>query len=81
MEVKQAATLSFKNREALEQSNFCSCYHCSAKFDVKEIKEWTDGDVTAICPKCNIDAVIPGSIPDQTLKQMREYWFGISNQK
>jgi len=76
MEVKQAATLAFKNREALEEVNFCSCYQCAKKFTIEDIKEWTDGNVTAICPHCGVDSVLPGNITDETLKQMKEYWFG-----
>ncbi|MCB0696502.1 MAG: hypothetical protein KDC07_04010 [Chitinophagaceae bacterium] len=45
-----------------------------------EIKEWTDNNNTAICPYCDIDAVLPDNknfpITDPDfLAKMQEYWF------
>jgi len=48
-------------------------------FSPNEIAEWIDGDQTAMCPKCGIDAVI-GSytgypINGDFLGKMQEHWF------
>ena len=70
--VRQAPVDSMKNRKHL--TGMCSCYHCLAEFNISEISEWTDGHQTAICPKCNVDAVLP--ICDiEMLKRIQEHWF------
>jgi len=59
-------------------------FYCLSTFEPKDIEEWSDtdgqGEPTALCPKCGIDAVI-GSVagfklsdPD-FLKEMNYYWF------
>jgi hypothetical protein len=44
-----------------------------------EIKEWIDGDKTALCPHCGIDAVIGSAsgfeLTKEFLHRMCEYWF------
>ena len=70
--VRQAPMKAMNNRKDL--SNQCGCYNCLSEFPVIEIKEWTDGGKTAICPKCNVDSVLP--ICDSALlKKIRDYWF------
>ena len=69
-----------KNKKAIEASKTCACFYCLKTFSPKDIKEWTDGGLTAICP-CMIDSVLPSSsglpIGDQTfLEEMHEFWFG-----
>jgi hypothetical protein len=51
------------NREALTQSTQAACCHCFRKLHPLEIVEWCDENVdgvgqTALCPHCEIDAVI-----------------------
>jgi NTP pyrophosphatase (non-canonical NTP hydrolase) len=47
------------------------------KYKSIEIFEWIDNGVTALCPKCGIDAVLPYNLGDTVLKQMHDYWFGL----
>jgi hypothetical protein len=77
------------NREALEQSQFAGCFYCLAVFDPKEIMDWVDGPfvdtgdtsdgITALCPRCGIDAVLPSNAPfvldNELLSAMHTYFF------
>lgn len=52
------------NRRLVEESRECGCFHCGSRFAGSEITEWlkeTDGDDTALCPYCGVDAVIVGT--------------------
>lgn len=74
--VKEAARTAFKNKEAIQHTKVCSCYACCSTFAPEEIEEWTDNYLTPICPKCNIDAVLPLKVDVKRLKEIQEYWFG-----
>lgn len=54
------------NMEVLAAQEICTCLHCKEDFSYSEIDTWIkDNDgLTAICPKCGIDAVVPYEIPD-----------------
>ncbi len=68
--------LSFKNRKKPEENEYCSCFYCLSIFKSSEIIEWIDNEYTAICPKCGIDSVIPGSIDKATLEIYNKESFG-----
>ena len=70
--VKNAPIQAMKNRKSL--TNSCGCFKCLAVFDLAEITQWTDGEETAICPKCNADAVLPITDVD-VLKSIQRFWF------
>lgn len=64
----------------MESSRSCGCFHCLSVFDPGTIVEWCDeGDETAICPECDIDAVIGDMsgfpITDEFLAAMHARWF------
>jgi len=40
------------------ERTMCGCYYCKQIFEPCEIKIWVDNYQTAICPKCDIDAVM-----------------------
>lgn len=44
---------------------------------MKEVKEWTDNGLTAMCPKCDIDSVLPddGTLTLNELIAMHHRWF------
>jgi hypothetical protein len=68
------------HRAALAASPFCGCFYCLEIYAPGEIKEWVgrDGEQTAICPHCSIDAVLPSTEVDLTpalLKAMQARWF------
>ena len=80
---------SSKHGQGLLRSELCGCFYCLSNFKPDEIAEWiNDGAndelelsfVTAICPKCDIDAVLGSAsgydIADKEfLEAMYEYWF------
>lgn len=75
--IKKFPKLSFKNKEQLQKIENACCYFCQKDVIVKDIKEWTDDGETAICPHCNVDAVVPMSNPGcETLLEVKTYWFG-----
>ena len=72
------------NRADLEASTRCGCFHCKKTFAASDVRDWTDGGQTALCPKCGIDAVIgdksvPRAADEDFLRQMRRQWFGAGN--
>ena len=81
---------SSRNRDALETSARAGCFYCCAIFDPREIKDWVDGrqvetgslddGITALCPRCGIDSVLPDTIPGtsltpELLAEMKGHWF------
>jgi hypothetical protein len=68
------------NREDLQASDICGCFHCCEIYSPSEIEDWIDNDDTAMCPKCHIDSVIASksgfSITKEFLQEMYDHWFG-----
>ena len=69
------------NKTLLEQSASAGCFYCLRIFEPKEITEWINdkNGLTAVCPYCGIDSVLPGEIAELSedkLKKMNEFWFG-----
>ncbi len=77
------------NRALLQESTRAGCFYCQALFAPAEISDWVDGlqretgstddGVTALCPRCGIDAVLPNAIPTELtaklLADMHAHWF------
>ncbi len=79
-EILRAHDFCIANREALMRSACAGCFYCLAVFDPKEITEWIDeGAVTALCPHCGIDSLIPEHagfpLTESFLTEMQAYWF------
>lgn len=84
-DVKRAHYFSNNHRPELENDNMCGCFCCLKIFTPKQIEEWVvvgtpaDWRGTAICPYCDVDAVIGESsgypITKEFLKEMNLYWF------
>ena len=75
---------SMNNRSALEAAPSCGCFFCLKVFPPAEIAIWVDratepDGVTALCPYCGVDAVIPstasGKFGPGLLSDMKNYWF------
>jgi hypothetical protein len=77
---------SIRNRSAIERSERCGCFYCRAIFAPGEITEWVDGGeadlqlgVTALCPRCGIDSVLPSGagieITPELLSELCKYYF------
>ena len=90
-QIVRAHTCCSRNKNALEKSKSCGCFHCLAIFSPKEISDWiiernfTDDDVTreelstARCPYCGMDSVIGDSsgfpVTKDFLSAMEKHWF------
>ena len=76
---------SIYNKELLKKSGLCGCFYCCLLFQYERINEWIDGDpdLTALCPNCGIDSVIPRSehylLSVEFLEEMRAVWFWTVN--
>lgn len=68
-------------RKRYPASALCGCYYCISTYFASEIAEWTDGDLTPVCPRCFVDAVLSSAegyrVDDQTyLKRRHDAGFG-----
>ena len=77
------------HRELLARSERAGCFYCCATYPPSEIEDWINGPqletgdtadgVTALCPRCGIDSVLPSAAPiqldEQLLAEMHHYWF------
>lgn len=62
MELEKLIILHQKSRyniEDIKRVSRCACFYCKRVFNESDIKEYTDGGKTAICPYCGVDSVIP----------------------
>ena len=80
---------STRHRELLSRSERAGCFYCQEFFSPTEVTDWIDGrqvetgslddGVTALCPRCGIDAVLPSAAPipltPDVLAEMRHHWF------
>jgi hypothetical protein len=69
---------SFRNRDHMTPGTACGCFYCAAVFAADEIREWVDADLTALCPRCGIDTVLPGVTDTATLHDLHEHAFSRS---
>lgn len=74
---------SYQNKQWVELSKQCGCFHCEKIFDASEVKDWCDkstGKPTALCPYCGIDSVIcdrdGGMVAYSILRMMNIEYFG-----
>lgn len=69
------------NKEAIGKSQLCGCFHCLGIYPANDVVEWIEdnGDLTAECPKCGVDSVIPDasgiSLNADFLAAMNKRWF------
>lgn len=67
-----------RNRAILAEGGPCGCFYCLSVFEASEVRDWVWDGSTALCPRCGIDAVLPGSaapIDAEFLRRMRTRWF------
>ena len=85
-DLEAASAAARFNRKALEHDKLCGCYCCLAVYSPTEIVEWGSEPVegeyncTAICPRCDVDAVLPESagfpLTQEFLTKMQRRYFG-----
>jgi hypothetical protein len=64
---KEASLLSLHNRSEIKEGVPCVCYFCMQVIDGGDIEEWADDGDTAVCPRCNVDAIVPNETDVQYL--------------
>jgi hypothetical protein len=66
-----------RHRASLEAGERCGCFFCFRTFPPTAIKAWIDGNQTALCPHCGIDAVLGAEqrIDIVFLRQMHQHHF------
>lgn len=75
--------LSSRNRDSVQGTRQCGCFHCLRTFEASAVANWVpqaDGvEVTALCPFCDIDSVLPArdgtEVDADMLRAMHAYWF------
>lgn len=82
--LERAQAHARRNRSELLAGDRCGCYHCLRTFGPEALGEddWCrerDGEPTALCPYCGIDAVIGSRcgmpLTDDLLARLRGIWF------
>ena len=77
------------NRETLARASRAGCFYCCKIFAPSDVVDWVDGPqvetgslddgVTALCPHCGIDSVIPEvagvAFSTELMQEMRAHWF------
>ena len=79
-ELSKLHSYCFENEEDLKNSETASCFYCLSTYPVSDITECTvekSGKATAVCPKCDIDSVIPGNknVTPEQLKELQQHYF------
>ncbi len=78
-QLKRLHAYSSHNSDLVIRSDKCYCFYCRSAFGSHEVDRYIDNGNTALCPKCNIDAVIPDGIDeeidDKIISEMHDYWF------
>ena len=76
---RQLPLFTMKNKNLQGISKNAGCYHCCKIFASVDVKNYTDNGETALCPLCNIDAVIFDctgfNLNETNLEKAKNYWF------
>ena len=66
-------------KELIKESEYCYCFYCKKQFESKEVVKYLEGENTALCPHCGIDAIIPNNVDEpidnELIEGMNKYWF------
>jgi hypothetical protein len=61
--LQRAHDASIFNRSLVAASSRCGCFYCLSIFPATAVTSWCDPrpmpDLTALCPRCGIDGVLP----------------------
>jgi len=67
------------NKKSIASSDVCHCFKCVSTFPASEVTEFAYDGISALCPKCKAQCVIPGNVPieinENTLQMTKRYWF------
>ena len=70
--------LTKNNATAIEQHGAGTCICCKSVSPANLITEVIADEMTAVCPQCGVDALIP-TLSNTVLELMHEYYFGDSS--
>lgn len=75
-EMKELHKKSSKHREEVERLGKYVCFYCKHRRELGADQMWADKGQTLVC-ECMVDACLPddGTVTDEMIKDMREYWF------
>ena len=76
IEVREASIYSSSE---IADADVCGYYSCVSTFQSKSVEQWRDYGQTALCPRCGVDAVLPGVSDTQELDDLHKKWFADSN--
>ncbi len=78
-EIREIYKHSARNRQEIEKSVRCGCFSCGRIFDASEVEDYIDNEETALCPYCDIDAVVGDTggfvLSQELLKEMKKKYF------
>lgn len=77
-DLKRLHKLAHQNRSSVEKSQVCGCFYCQQIFPASEVAEYIDKEMTALCPRCQIDSVLADAdtkLDQDLLRQMNIRWF------
>jgi hypothetical protein len=78
IESKTLSDTSRHNRNRMAPGTNCGCFYCQTIFPAEAVSKWVDDELTALCPSCGVDAVLPGVTDRTTLRDLHDYAFGRS---
>jgi hypothetical protein len=78
IECKTLSDNSRHNRSRMIPGTICGCFHCQTIFLAEEVSRWIDDELTALCPRCGVDAVLPGVTDLTTLRDLHDYAYSQS---
>ena len=77
--LSEACEFSRNHRMLLTKSLMAACYYCQTQFKATSVSEFIDKGMTALCPFCGIDAVLPEDsnfdLDPADLQALNEFWF------
>ena len=79
-DILEAHSHCAQHRDEILGSELCGCFYCLETYRPSEITEWIVKGTCAICPRCEIDAVLGDKsgypMTKKFLTEMHKYWFG-----
>jgi len=76
VEAKAIADGSWRNRRRLTPGTACGCFNCQATFPAEDVQSWVDDGLTALCPRCGVDSVVPGVTDAAVLQDVHHHRLG-----
>ena len=66
---------SIYNAKELKKHKQCGCFFCISVQESKDVTEFCDDGDTGLCPRCDIDSLLPNVVDLELLAEMHEKCF------